>query len=92
MEIVDRGGHSGVGPLFKSGRFQRYSSVGASALNAEWGGRTSRAAFIVEQTVWRTLPSEQQQQFGNEFSLTLLLIHQGNAVGLLDAAVLGLFQ
>lgn len=91
MEIKNGGRHSGIGPLFKSGclvvQFRRCQCV-----ECRVGRRSSRAAFIVEQPVWRTLPSEQQQQFGNESCLTLLLIQQGNVVGLLDSAFLGLFQ
>ena len=47
--------------------------------------QSSRAAFIVEQPLFPFLhnaPSEQQRQFGNESRLTLLLIQQGNVVGL----------
>ena len=48
--------------------------------------QSSRAAFIVEQLLFffflQNAPSEQQRQFGNESRLTLLLIQQGNVVGL----------
>ena len=47
--------------------------------------QSSRAAFILEQPLFPFLhnaPSEQQRQFGNESRLTLLLIQQGNVVGL----------